>query len=89
MHWEFKEETKVRYEIRGNQSTCMKFKAMRLGETAKRERVGRKRTSLTLTSDLLQCLRLGAMNKNHKRSPAAAAREVGGKLDKYEVLPAR
>lgn len=62
---------------------------MRLGETTKRERVERKRTSFTLTPDLLQCLRSGAMNKNHRRSLAAAAREVGGKLDKCEVLPAR
>lgn len=66
MNWEFKEGTKVRYEIGSHQSTCMEFKVIRLGETTKRERVERKRTSFTLTLDLLQRLRLGAMNKNHK-----------------------
>lgn len=65
----------------------MEFKAMRLSETTKRERVERKRTSFPLTPDLPQCLRSGAMN--NRRSLATAARKVGAKLDKCEVLPAR
>lgn len=67
----------------------MEFKTVRLDEITQTASVERKRTGFHTDSWSSPTSKFGAMKKNLKRSLAGAAREVGGKLHKCNILDAR